>query len=108
MSEKKLSPQIKRHLIWIFSTVCFLLIYVIFGDAGIVLFILIFIPFWGIFSIIDGIRFIRHRKWYLVPFSITYKSYFENEKVIAWMSILCGIGFLALWIWIIIFILQSE
>jgi len=95
-------------LIWIVSTVCFLLVYAVFGYTGIVLFIFIFIPIWGIFSIISGIRFLRYEKWYLVPFSITYKSYFGNEKAIAWMYILCGITVIVMWVWIIIFVLQSE
>jgi hypothetical protein len=107
VEQKKVSNQIKRHLIWIFFTLCFFLIIAIFGYTGIALFILIFIPFWGIFSILSGIRFLKHGEWYLIPFFLSYKFYFGNERAIAWMSILCGIGVIALWVGVIILVMGS-
>ena len=101
--------MISNKLRWIFIGVLFVIfifvIIKIFRESAEI--ILAFsIPFLGsVFLILNGRRFIKYRKWYVSPSFldiIFMKLISENEKTIARMYILTGIGGIILLLFIII------
>jgi len=100
VKEKIVSSQIKRHLIRIFSLICFLLLITFFDYTRFVLFLLIFIPFWGVFLILNGKKFFRDGEWYLRPL-------FGSGRVEAWCDILAGILFLIMAMGVIFWVLWN-
>lgn len=103
-----------RELKWVFIAIFFAVLFFgsieVFGEVAVfTLCFFVFLPLGGVFSILNGRRFIKYEKWYLDPraFDMLFYKPVGGEETLAWMEILAGIGALFLFIGFIVWAIFS-
>ena len=97
----------RDYAIFLFLAISFFLLCIILGPlTGAIVAFLIIIPSWGVFLVLNGIRFLKHGKWYLNPGTVFdyffYKFFFESHKLMAWIYIIIGMSLLSIFIGVIV------
>lgn len=96
----------RDYAIFLFLAISFFLLCIILGPlTGAIVAFLIIIPSWGVFLVLNGIRFLKRGRWYLSPgtiFDYFFINFFESDKLMAWTYIIIGMSLLSIFVGVII------